>query len=75
MYDLKLTFSHVPAQDDLQIRDITIGGLLRETAAKTPDAPALLEVTQAGQIGRSWTYTELLEASERLALALASRFE
>ena len=74
MYDLELTRSLVTAQDDDVVRETTVGGLLREVATEHPGAPALLEVGTEGQTGRSWTYGELLADSERLALALASRF-
>ena len=36
MYDVNLTTSHFPAQNDAEIRDITVGGLLREVAATHP---------------------------------------
>ena len=74
MYDVNLTQSLFPAQADMDVREITVGGLLREVAAELPDAEALVEVRQDGQIGRRWTYAELLSDSERLAAALASRF-
>ena len=38
MYDVNLTTSHFPAQNDAEIRDITVGGLLREIAAENQDA-------------------------------------
>ncbi|HEX6021454.1 MAG TPA: AMP-binding protein [Solirubrobacter sp.] len=47
----------------------TVGGLLRETAARVPDTVALV----AGE--RTWTYAELLAQSERAAHALLARFE
>ena len=74
MYSLQLSKSFVPAQTDDSVREITVGGLLREIAAQFPLAPALVEVNMAGQTGRRWTYGELLAESEKLALAFASRF-
>ena len=74
MYDLNLTLSHVPAQPDMEIREITIGALLREVAAAKPDAEALFEIRQDGTKGRRWTYAELLKNAKRLALALSTRF-
>jgi len=74
MYDLTISVSHVPAQSDLDTREITIGALLREVAAGRPDAQALVEVRQDGSTGRRWTYAELLSDAERLALALSTRF-
>ena len=75
MYDLNLSEALVPAQADMQIDHVAIGELLRAIAANRPNADALVEVTQAGEVGRRWTYGELLEDSERLAIALASRFK
>ncbi len=74
MYSFNLTESFIPAQTDDIVRDITVGGLLREVAAERPFATALVEVTLAGEIGRSWTYGELLTDSEKLALALSTRY-
>ena len=74
MYDLNLTLSHVPAQPDMRIREITIGALLREKAVAKRDAEALVEIRQDGTEGRRWTYAELLKDAERLALALSTRF-
>ena len=75
MYDLNLSEAMVPAQADMQIDHVAIGELLRAIAANRSNADALVEVTQAGEVGRCWTYGELLEDSERLAIALASRFK
>ncbi len=75
MYDVNLTTSHFPAQNDAEIRDITVSGLLREVAATHPDALAMVDVAESGDCGQSWTYGELLVQAERLAKALATRFE
>ncbi len=75
MYDMHLTTSHFPAQNDADIRDNTVGGLLREVAAKQPDAVAMVDVADSGDCGQSWTYGELLAQAESLADALATRFE
>lgn len=75
MYDVTLSISHFPAQADTEIRDITVGGLLREVAATNPDAVAMVDVADNGDCGQSWSYAELLAQSERLAKALATRFE
>ena len=73
-YEVALSEAYFPAQEDREVREITVGGLLRETAARRPSAEALVEVRQSGEIGRRWSYAALLAESERLALALASRF-
>ena len=75
MYNLQLTTSHFPKQKDADIRDITVGGLLREVAAMHPDATAMVDVADSGDCGQSWTYGELLEKAESLANALVTRFE
>ena len=75
MYNLQLTTSHFPIQKDADIRDITVGGLLREVAAMHPDATAMVDVADSGDCGQSWTYGELLEKAESLANALVTRFE
>ena len=74
MYEVTLTEAYFPAQKEIDVREITVGGLLRETAARRAEAEALVEVRQSGEIGRRWTYATLLADSERLAVALASRF-
>ena len=74
MYSLNLTESLIAAQTDDIVREITVGGLLREVASEYPVEPALVEVNIDGETDRTWTYAELLADSEKLALALASRF-
>ena len=74
MYELSLTTSHTPAESDMETREITIGALLREVAVARPDAEALVEVRQDGSEGPRWTYAELLAETERLTLALSTRF-
>ena len=56
MYKLNLSESLVPAQTDDVVREITVGGLLREVAAEHGAVTGLVEVTMAGEIDRSWTY-------------------
>ena len=74
MYSLRPTESFVSAQTDDVVREITIGELLRETAAQHPSAAALVEVNVKGETDRTWTYGQLLADSEKLALALSTRF-
>ncbi len=74
MYQPNLTLSLFPAATDDVVLETTVGGLLRERAAATGNAAAMVEVDMAGKIGRSWTYAHMLADSERLALALATRF-
>jgi fatty-acyl-CoA synthase len=69
-----LTMSYWPADRGEPVLETTVGGVLRDQAARTPDAVALIEADMAGALQRRWTYAELLEDSERLARALASRY-
>jgi fatty-acyl-CoA synthase len=57
-----------------EVHDVTIGGLLREAAARIPDTEALVEGLPDGTAGRRWTFAELLADAERLARGLASRY-
>ncbi|MGR8918814.1 MAG: class I adenylate-forming enzyme family protein [Gammaproteobacteria bacterium] len=73
MYELELSESHCAPVAVGEIRDVTVGELLREAAARAPGRTGLKEMTLAGDIDRSWTYAELLADSERLARALLGR--
>ena len=55
--------------------ETTVGGLLRDIAAEVPDVTSLVEVTMEGICDRTWTYGQMLEDAEKLALALSTRFE
>ena len=73
MYKVELTESYFPAQGGDEPAPMTVGDMLRQSTARSPDAMALKELTYEGEIGRTWTYTELFADAERLAKALASR--
>ncbi len=55
MYDVQLSESLFPAQTDSIVREITVGGVLREVAAQHSSAPAVVDVDIDGQTGRTWT--------------------
>ena len=74
MYNVSLTTSYFPAQTDAEIRDNTVGELLREIATLHPNFVAMIEIDDAGEARRKWTYSDLLETSDQLARSLASRF-
>jgi len=73
MYKITLTESYFPAQGGRDPAPVTIGEMLRASAARTPDQPALKELGHEGAILRTWTYAQLLADAEHLACALASR--
>ena len=74
MYDVHLTKAFFPPQTDAELRDNTVGELLREVAGRCPEATALVDIALDGTVGREWNYRQLLETSERLAGVLVSRF-
>jgi fatty-acyl-CoA synthase len=74
MYEIALTQSHFPAQNDSPIEHQTVGGILIAAAQARPDKPFLEEALPDGSVARRWTNAELLRDAERLASALASRF-
>ena len=55
------------------VRDITIGGLLKEAADTVPDRIGLIAGT-SDLAGRAWTYGELYDESLQAAYVLAQRF-
>jgi len=57
------------------VRDITMGQLLAEAVAATPDRLALIAGTADPATRRQWTYAELYAESLRTAHALRARFE
>jgi fatty acid CoA ligase FadD9 len=71
---VQLSTAEWAADDSVAVLDLTIGGLLRETASRAPDAIALVEGAPEPIERRRWTYAELLAESERAARALLGRF-
>ena len=52
IYDVALTESHFAAQDDDQVLDTTVGGILREAAEKAPDKMALVEGVSPNELSQ-----------------------
>lgn len=75
MYEVELTQSYFPAQGGPAPEPVTIGAMLRASAAAAPDRAAMKELGYDGAVGRIWRYAELLKDAERLGRALASRHE
>jgi fatty-acyl-CoA synthase len=70
---LGLTEAYWPADESVTIRDTTVGIMLREAAADSPRATALVSGVPGDD--RRWTFAELLTEAERVAYALLARFE
>ncbi len=75
MYQFELTESLIEPQQDDVVKESTVGGTLREIAAAHGESLAMVEVDMNGQTARRWTYQQLLDQSEALGNALATRFE
>jgi len=71
----ELNESYHPADQSDQVRETTVGGILREAAAAAPEVTALIAGHPDPAERRSWSYAELLGDAERCARALLGRFE
>jgi acyl-CoA synthetase (AMP-forming)/AMP-acid ligase II len=71
---MTLSASYWAADRSQPILDLTVGEALRDAAAETPRAIALVEGAADPAARRRWSYAELLVASERAARALLGRF-
>ena len=69
-----LTESHWLPDESAPLAQITIGGLLRDVAARVPDRVCLVWGDPDPALRRSWTYGEMLSEAERLARALLELF-
>ena len=69
------TRAYWPATTSEPVRETTVGGVLREAAARHPDRLALVGGMPDPASRRRWTFAELLADAERAARALAGRFE
>jgi len=72
---VKLTSSYWPADDSTDVRETTVGDVLRAAAAEFPDATAIVAGMPDPADRRRWTYAELLDDAEQTARALLARFE
>ena len=71
---MDLTQAYWPSTDDDPVRETTVGGVLREAAARYPDRLALVGGLPDPASRPRWTFAELLDDAERAARALAGRF-
>ena len=71
---MALTESYWPADTSSPVLDVTVGDLLRQTAAAVPDRTALVAGVPDPSERRRWTYRELEAGAEGVARALLGRF-
>ncbi|HEV8298235.1 MAG TPA: AMP-binding protein [Acidimicrobiales bacterium] len=70
-----MKLSYVAAESSgAEIRESTIGDLIRTAAASAPEHPALTFATTADGIVGRWTYAEFLAEAEAAARALLAHF-
>lgn len=69
-----LTESRARGPDKPEVRDVTLGDLLKWAAETVPDRVALIAGVQDRDKRRQWTYAELYAQSLRVAHALRTRF-
>ena len=74
MYKIKLTESYFPSQPDATIKDSTVGDLLREIAESHPTNVALVDISENGDVIKSFSYSELLTEAMALSHSLSTRF-
>ena len=67
--------SYARGPDMPSVRELTLGGALREAAADAPDRLALIAGVADPAARRTWTYAQLLADAETAARALRTRFE
>ena len=72
---MSLNESYWPADTSEPVAESTIGSVLRDAATAAPQRTALVTGAPAIAERRRWSYTELLDTSERMARALLAHFE
>ena len=75
MFPASTTASYVPAEVSDSVRETTVGGILRDAAARAGGSIALVEGSPDATARRRWSYAELLAEAEQVARALLARFE
>jgi fatty-acyl-CoA synthase len=73
---MKLTESHWPAEQSIQLEESTVASALRAAAAQHGSRTAMVEgIAGKPEDRRRWTYDEMLADAERVAGVLLERFE
>src|SRR5450756_1082794 len=74
MIQTPLSSSYWPSDTSEEVFETTVGSVLRDAARRSASSAALVEAIPDKSLRRRWTYSELLEDSERGARALLGRF-
>src|ERR1700737_1672342 len=74
MSHAELSEAYWPADNSEALRDVTLGGLLREVAAEVPDRIALVDAAPDPTKRRRWSYARLLAEAQCAARALLMHF-
>ncbi len=72
---MALTESYVPVDTSVPLFDSTVASVLREAAADSSGLLALVEGLENPDKRQTWTFAQLLDDAERIARALAHRFD
>jgi fatty-acyl-CoA synthase len=72
---MALTESWVAGPKTPEVRDVTLGGLLKRAAQSAPDRIALISGVPDPALRRQWTYSQFDAEARRTARALLSRFK
>jgi fatty-acyl-CoA synthase len=67
--------SYWPASEDDEVRETTVGDLLRQAAEARPDGAALVFRGTDPTSRRAWSFSDLARDAEAVARALLGRFE
>ena len=67
--------SFFPAIEDKKIINLTVGDILRVAVKEDPQKVALVETDMDCQLGKQWTYEELLKDAKKVAYNLLNRFD
>ncbi len=75
MIQASLSTSYWPSDTAEEVLETTVGSVLRDAARRSASSVALVEAIPDKSLRRRWTYSELLDDSERAARALLGRFK
>ncbi len=75
VYEVKLSESYFAAQDNLSVLDLTVGDALRAASHDYPDAVAIMEIDEGGDVFQTITNGRIFNDSLAWARGLSTRFD